>query len=65
LRWSKVGWLCASEGDFKDEVDFALGHLNQIFSFRKLRIYTYCIARLNNGVQLGNAALFEGRYCLR
>jgi hypothetical protein len=39
---------CASEGDFKDQVDFALGHLNQIFSIWNLRINANYIARFDN-----------------
>ena len=54
----------SSKGSFQDKVDFALGHLNQIFPIRKSRITNY-IARFNNGAQSSDSPFREGGYSFR
>src|SRR5688572_25995720 len=48
----------SSIGSFQDKVDFALGHLDQIFPIRKSRITNY-VARFNNGTQSSNTSFRE------
>jgi hypothetical protein len=55
----------ALEGDFQNKVDFAFGHLDQIFPIRKSVINTNYIARFNNGVQSSDSAFREGGYSVR
>jgi hypothetical protein len=49
-----------SETGFQNKIDFALGHLDQIFP-----INTTFIARFNDGVQSSDGARREGDYSLR
>ncbi len=56
---------CASEDDFQNQVDFALGHLDQMLPIWKSWINTTYIGRFNNGVQSSNGAFREGSYSLR
>src|ERR1044071_2930687 len=55
----------ASEGDFQNKIDFAFGHLDQIFPTRKSRINTDYIVRFNSGAQSSDGAFGEGGYGLR
>jgi len=55
----------ASEGDFQNKVDFAFGHLDQIFPIRKSWLNSNYITRFNNVVQSSDAAFREGGFSLR